>query len=121
MNLPVNGQFAVSEPSDFALLVSTDGGFEFRIEGSMHATLGGESYDLDPGAAPWGGEPARSMRGLIESAEVDDQGALRIFFGSGDMLAVPADSDYEAWKLVGPGGYRVVSMPGGELAIWSAR
>ncbi|MFE3223563.1 DUF6188 family protein [Nocardia sp. NPDC059228] len=28
---------------------------------------------------------------------------------------------YEAWTRTGPRGYRAISTPGGELAIWSAR
>jgi Family of unknown function (DUF6188) len=39
-------------------------------------------------------------------------------FVGGNELRVPSSDDYEAWTLVGPDGLRLVSMPGGELAIW---
>ena len=26
---------------------------------------------------------------------------------------------FEAWQVMGPGGWRFVSLPGGELAVWT--
>jgi hypothetical protein len=34
-------------------------------------------------------------------------------------LRAPIGEDYESWNIVGPAGLRIVSLPGGELAIWS--
>ncbi len=36
------------------------------------------------------------------------------------VVKVPVGQDYEPWELVGPGGVRVVSLPGGDLAVWRA-
>ncbi|MET7769605.1 DUF6188 family protein [Nocardia sp. NPDC005366] len=63
-------------------------------------------------------EPA--LRGTITSAVVNSSGTLTIDLDSGNRLVVPAHDEYEAWSLVGPKGYRVVCMPHGELATWTA-
>ncbi len=50
---------------------------------------------------------------------VSDDGALSLAVG-GTTLRCGADPDFEAWNYDGPGGRRVVSMPGGRLAVWDA-
>ena len=59
-------------------------------------------------------------------------GALRWKFKTGDVVhASPAIADgmvvrvessemYEAWEISGSGGFRIVSTPGGGLAVWKA-
>jgi hypothetical protein len=45
-------------------------------------------------------------------------------FAGGTLISVPPGPDYEAWTIAGPGGIdglKIVSMPGGELALWSDR
>lgn len=64
--------------------------------------------------------PVRELIGqTVESAITEKAGTLRIVFSNGAIIAVPPDEDYEAWNVSGPNGALVVSMPGGELAIWS--
>lgn len=66
--------------------------------------------------------PIRQLLGLdVVESTADDSGALRIAFEDGSLIQVPADEAYEAWNVSGPHGALVVSMPGGELAIWSAQ
>jgi hypothetical protein len=50
---------------------------------------------------------------------VSDDGALSLTVG-GTTLRCGAAPDFEAWNCTGTGGRRVVSMPGGGLAIWDA-
>jgi hypothetical protein len=50
---------------------------------------------------------------------VSDDGALLLTV-DGTTLRCGADPDFEAWHYTGPRGRRVVSMPGGGLAIWDA-
>ena len=45
-------------------------------------------------------------------------GDLEVAFEHDQSLFVSADEGYEAWELIGTNGLRVVSMPGGKLAIW---
>ncbi|GAA1225909.1 hypothetical protein GCM10009676_04700 [Prauserella halophila] len=33
-------------------------------------------------------------------------------------VLVAACEDYESWNVVGPHGLLIVSMPGGDLAVW---
>ncbi|MFD6220427.1 DUF6188 family protein [Nocardia asteroides] len=58
---------------------------------------------------------------VVVFAYADDSGELAMRFDNGATMSVPADRDFEAWGIAGPGGYRVISGPGGELAFWSRR
>ncbi|BAJ76363.1 pyruvate carboxylase [Microbacterium testaceum StLB037] len=57
----------------------------------------------------------------ITGAEIVGQ-ELRIAFDDSSLLRVPSHPAYEAWSYSGPGNPRslVISMPGGDLAIWSS-
>ncbi|MFC1436650.1 DUF6188 family protein [Streptacidiphilus sp. N1-10] len=75
---------------------------------------------LDPGrqdvAAAIGLFGARVL-----SAVASKTGSMRLVFDNGCHLNSRADPSFEAWEVRGPGGWRIVSMPGGELAVWSGR
>ncbi|CCF61488.1 DUF6188 family protein [Nocardia cyriacigeorgica] len=58
---------------------------------------------------------------VVETATIDSSGSLELGLDTGVSVRVLPDMEYEAWSLVGPRGYRVVCLPGGQLAIWSAR
>ncbi|WP_328406946.1 DUF6188 family protein [Nocardia sp. NBC_00403] len=122
MELPITGQRVSVAVSEYLVEVSTSGGFDLQIEGDMEiessrggrwsvalANGGGSQSDLES-----------VLRGAITSAVVNSSGTLTIDLDSGNRLVVPPDEEYEAWTLVGPNGYRVVCMPNGELAIWTA-
>ncbi|MET9210494.1 MULTISPECIES: DUF6188 family protein [unclassified Nocardia] len=57
----------------------------------------------------------------VISACSDDNGELIMKFSNDVMISVPVDQDFEAWGIAGPGGYRVISSPGGGVARWSER
>ncbi|MEU7633806.1 DUF6188 family protein [Nocardia sp. NPDC049220] len=122
MELPITGQRVSVAASEYMVELTTVGGFELQIEGDMEiqssrgdrwpialANGGGSQVELEP-----------VLRGAITSAVVDSAGTLTIDLDSGNRLVVPPDDEYEAWTLVGPNGYRVVCMPHGELATWTA-
>lgn len=54
----------------------------------------------------------------VSRADVDDTGGLTLGVAGG-LLRVEACHRFEGWNVVGPRGQRVVSMPGGGLAVWS--
>ncbi|WP_371476812.1 DUF6188 family protein [Kitasatospora sp. NBC_00315] len=56
----------------------------------------------------------------VLSAVAFKTGSLRLLFDNGCHLTGRADSSFEAWEVHGPGGWRIISMPGGKLAVWSA-
>jgi hypothetical protein len=35
------------------------------------------------------------------------------------LLSVPSAEDYETWEVTGADGSRIVSIPGGDIAIWA--
>lgn len=55
----------------------------------------------------------------VMSAVAFKTGSLRLVFDNGLHLNCRADPSFEAWQVTGPGGWRLVSMPGGELAVWT--
>jgi hypothetical protein len=58
------------------------------------------------------------LRRAVASISAFKDGSLEVVMSDGDRIRVSADSDFEAWELAGPSGVRIVSMPGGELAVW---
>ncbi|MGW0356281.1 DUF6188 family protein [Nocardia nova] len=96
--------------------------FELQIEGDIELRLGsGPVYRVDSENYEKRRKEIESLVGaVVVSARADESGALTLELDSGTSLRVPPDDDYEAWSIAGPGGYRVVSLPGGELAVWSA-
>ncbi|MFD3743694.1 DUF6188 family protein [Nocardia sp. NPDC058633] len=65
------------------------------------------------------------LRSIIDSsvvrADASEVDGLIMEFDSGAAIIVPIDEKYESWGIVGSNGYRVISTPGGEFAIWSSR
>jgi hypothetical protein len=59
------------------------------------------------------------LHGGVEAAVAFKDGRLELRLAGGACLRVAAGEDFEPWTLVGPGGLRLVSVPGGELAVWS--
>ena len=57
----------------------------------------------------------------VLSAVAFKTGSMRLVFDNGWHLNSQADSSFEAWEVLGPGGWRIISMPGGQLAVWSGR
>ena len=122
MSVDVSGRaLARVEAGEFALDLHIDAGWFVRIE---------SDHELQrPGAAPLrsrdgeGDQIAAWLRGQIGrkivAFDYGERADLVIGFPDG-ALRVPPDENYEAWSLVGPRKERVISMPGGELAIWSA-
>ncbi|MER5916078.1 DUF6188 family protein [Streptomyces sp. NPDC001982] len=53
------------------------------------------------------------------SAVAFKSGTLRLVFDSGMHLTCSADTSFEPWRIAGPRGRRFVSLPGGDLAVWS--
>jgi Family of unknown function (DUF6188) len=83
---------------------------------------GQERHLLEPGGAAPRLAPALGiMRQVLGEGTAFADGRLELQFRDGSRLSVPGGTDYEAWDLTGPGGLTVVSIPGGDLAIWSDR
>jgi hypothetical protein len=99
-----------------------EGSFYVTIEQafSVAASLEVEGLVVDPERDPVQVAPAlRVLRQDVERAVAFKDGRLELTFGDGAVLRAPASEDYESWNIVGPAGLRLVSLPGGELAVWS--
>lgn len=100
-------EITISEPF---MLISADG--------NRHA------LDPDPSLDPRTLAPLLGiMRQVIGSGVAFNDGRLELLFQDGAIIGVPPGADYEAWTLTGPGGpvaLKVISVPGGDLAIWPA-
>jgi hypothetical protein len=81
-----------------------------------------QSHLLDPGPRGASLAPAlRIMRQVLQEGIAFYDGRLELRFRDASRINVPAGTDFEAWHLNGPGGVeglKIVSIPGGELAIW---
>jgi Family of unknown function (DUF6188) len=108
---------------DWAVTLRMDapeGAFVVRIEQPFVfvPATGGEVL-LDPEKDPAGLGPVLACtRAAVEQAAAFNDGSLVMSFTDGSSIRVPGSSEYEAWELAGPAGLRVVSVPGGDLAIW---
>ena len=80
---------------------------------------------LDPDGDPLELAPILRLRRL-DAADclAFKDGRLDVKFDDGTRLQVPMSLEFEAWGISGTGGaagLRIVSMPGGELAVWLDR
>lgn len=81
-----------------------------------------------PGHPAWSGEPLTvsvaerllpALLSAVSDAAVGPDGSLAVVLDSGTEVRVPASGRFEAWQVTMDGGSLVVSMPGGELAVWA--
>lgn len=98
----------------------SEGPFHVVFEGGLVLTAAdGTEHELEPES---GGERLAPLLGLlharVERADAFKDGHLELEFSGGAHLHVPVSPDYEAWSIIGPNGLRLVSLPGGELAVW---
>jgi Family of unknown function (DUF6188) len=108
----------------FTVVVAGEPGewFEVRIGEPFVVVRRGEEIRLDPEGDPVQMAPALAvLRMDVEHTIAFKDGRLEMVFGGDLALRVAIGEDYEAWNLVGLDGLRIVSLPGGELAVWSPR
>lgn len=119
MKLALEGLAARVESSTPVLMVSIGGGdYQLRSESLVDAVdgVGGHWQADEPGEI--GETLKRLIDGEISSVSVHEGGSLTLTMGSGARISFLPDPDFESWSLVGRSGFRLVCMPGGELAEW---
>lgn len=123
MDVGLSGKRIQSIQQGYTLVLQIDDVHFVAVSSPFVVDLDGETTLLSPEDDPEDAfEPVLHLIGqTIEAATVDPVGALNITFEGGARLHVGPDPDYEAWNVSGPDGALVVSMPGGELAIWSTQ
>jgi hypothetical protein len=123
MDLAIAGKKLLSEWVEYSAVLHFSDDYEARIESPFILTMAGERYDISPDSDPQESflPLEQLLRQTVTSADVDESGVLSLAFGNGATIRVEPDDEYEAWTVAGPDGYLIVSMPGGELAIWAAK
>ena len=101
------------------LVIGCDGmATTIRLESPFVLTHG-ETETLILPEEPQSTAPVLSLlRRPARSLEAFDSGALEVVLDDGWLIAAPAAEDYEPWGLTRGDGLRIVSVPGGELAVW---
>lgn len=89
-----------------------------RIESPFQVCRLDERWSLRPDDLTTIVHALRLLWRIVVRATASADGTLNVRFDDGTELIVAYDSNYEAWELVGSGGLRVVSLPGGGLTTW---
>lgn len=100
------------------------GGWELTVGASLQLTgISADGAPAGPVVAGTADVLLRLLEAPVSGADLSDRSTLSITFGGADQrtLSAVADDHYEAWELAGPGGERLVCLPGGDLAIWGRR
>lgn len=99
-------------------LLQSDDKLEVEIGGRFLLKRGDQLTEFDA-QQPEGLGPALTLMGKeIDVIRAFKDGSLEISFEDGVVLTAPPDPDYEAWLLVSHTGLMIVSIPGGDLAVW---
>jgi len=120
--VPVAGATVDRVCVDYAVtyhLSATNGTWELRLESGFVVTANGTERLVVPESGANVPAALDVLRAEVVEAVAYKDGALRVSCADGVQVAAPPDEGYEAWTLTGPGGARLVSLPGGEIAVWS--
>ncbi len=106
---------------DYSFTLKLMTNHEEGIGVSIHAVFSidkdNERLNFNP-EHPEGLGPALSLfRSQVKEILAGKDGSLKIV-SSEATLTVPNSNQYEPWGLYGPDGLRIVSIPGGDLAMW---
>lgn len=117
---PLVGQRLRQVHGTSALQLDVGEGWSVTIENEYtFAPTGGGLLATVDGQEPVIVAALEAGRGtVVNRADVDERGGLVLGLAGGLLQVEPCER-FESWNVVGPGGQRVVSMPGGGLAVWS--
>lgn len=104
------------------LTLTLDSDWEVVLEAPAYLSAGSLSANERVELFPQTQDVAAALRLFgteVLSAVAFKSGALRMVFSSGTHLNCPVSPSFEAWQITGPRGQMFVSMPGGDLAVWS--
>lgn len=59
-----------------------------------------------------------TLNAAVGRARAFKNGRLELRLAAGGSVEVSASEDFEAWTGTGPDGIKLVSIPGGGLAVW---
>jgi hypothetical protein len=106
---------------DFRLTLTLDAGWEIVLEGPAQLSSGPGRASPAVLLTPRSREVAAVLPlfgATVLSTVAFRSGTLRMVFDNGAHLTCRSDTSFEAWQITGPQGWRFVSLPGGDLAVW---
>lgn len=118
--LPLTGEQVIWCCVDYAVSFGTKNQVSVRIEQPFVFTgADGVEHLIVPEGDPVQVGPVLAIARLAvcEGFGYAD-GHLELTFSDGSRIGVPGTQDYEPWQLTGPGGLKLVSIPGEKLAVW---
>ncbi|HKV18232.1 MAG TPA: DUF6188 family protein [Mycobacterium sp.] len=120
MDLGLRGKKVVSQQIEYTVAMYLSDGYLIRFDGPFALLVDNQRVSIAPDVdPPEHFDPVRQLVGdTIRESLVDDSGALSISFDTGARIECVPDEQFESWTLAGPRGFKVVSMPGGDLAVW---
>ncbi|MEV7233061.1 DUF6188 family protein [Streptomyces sp. NPDC051020] len=120
--LNLHGLSVVRISIDVRLTLVLEAGWDVSPEAPARLSAG--SLRADPGVLLT--SEAQDVAGVLPlfgtkvlSAVAFKSGALRMVFAGGTHLNRSPNASFEAWQITEPRGWRFVSLPGGDLAVWS--
>ena len=94
-------------------------GVDWRISLSGRVRVAGAS-SIEPTSIDGVAAHMPLLNAEVTAAHVDERGDLTVTL-DGTAIRCEADDEYEAWSVHGSDGARIICLPRGELAIWTAR
>lgn len=108
-SVTVTEQLEIDTEPGWSIVVENDYTFERPGQPALR-TVDGQEPEI--------GTELETMVGLpLVDLSYTASGNLTVRFQGGDLVVKAAP--FEAWSILGPNKERVISMPGGELAVWS--
>ncbi|WP_433577758.1 DUF6188 family protein [Nocardia brasiliensis] len=125
LQLGIAGRRVTEVAVEFTITVRFGAPVEFELQIEGDPTLRTSNGHLLSVTAENYSDISSELESLVGStvtrADASEVDGLSLEFDSGAAMRVPVHEKYESWGLVGIDGSRVICLPGGEFAIWSAR
>lgn len=105
---------------DYAVVLYLTGQWELRIEQKFFiSTSSGQEQSMIPEDLVHTAPHVILLLGAeFREGYAYKDGQLELYLAGDKAVRVPPHDDFEAWELTGPDEVRVVSSPGGDLAVW---
>ena len=121
MDLEVAGRDVMYCRVDYTFMVALDDDTTITVESDFtYRSADGTEHAVSPDDDPASCGPALVTSRLVaRRGTAFEDGRLELEFDDGSIILAPGGEGYESWNIAKENGLKVVSIPGGELAVWS--